>query len=173
MHRRRASVPRRNGEREHLPHALARDPEIARRRALAHPVPARQTDLAIQLHGVNPPALPATGKGRHTGRALLRRSGTVPPLPWSTFAPPFAPGEENRAQDRTSAAATRERHHRPEWRTLLRQGGLRRFARELAILVDDVAVAFLGIHLRNGCATHHARAENPGNSGSSPLAAGP
>ena len=62
-HRRRASVPRRNGEREHLPHALARDPEMARRRALAHPVPARQTNLAIQLHGVNPPTLPMTGKG--------------------------------------------------------------------------------------------------------------
>ncbi len=37
-------------ELEHLLHALARDPEMARRRALAHPVPARQTDLAIQLH---------------------------------------------------------------------------------------------------------------------------
>ena len=49
-HRRRAPVPRRNAEREHLPHALARDPEMARRRALAHRVPARQTDLAIQLH---------------------------------------------------------------------------------------------------------------------------
>ena len=36
---------------------------MARRRALAHPVPARQTDLAIQLHGVNPPALPIIGKG--------------------------------------------------------------------------------------------------------------
>ena len=65
---------------------------MARRRALAHPVSARQTDLAIQLHGVNPPALPATGKGRHTGRVLLRRDGTIPPLPWSSFAPPFASG---------------------------------------------------------------------------------
>ena len=36
---------------------------MARRRALAHPVPARQTHLAIQLHGVNPPTLPMTGKG--------------------------------------------------------------------------------------------------------------
>jgi len=83
-------MPRRNAELEHLPHALARDPEMARRRALAHPVPARQTNLAIQLHGVNPPALPVTGKGRHTGRDLLRRDGTIPPLPWSRFAPPFA-----------------------------------------------------------------------------------
>ena len=62
---------------------------MARGRALAHPVPARQTDLAIQLHGMNLPTLPVTGKGSQTGRVLLRRNGTVPPLPWSTFAPPL------------------------------------------------------------------------------------
>ena len=39
-HRRGASVSRRNGALEHLPHALARDPEMAHRRALALPVPA-------------------------------------------------------------------------------------------------------------------------------------
>ena len=69
---------------------------MARGRALAHPVPARQTDLAIQLHGMNLPTLPVTGKGSQSGRVLLRRSGTVPPLPWSTFAPPLtrdAPGK--------------------------------------------------------------------------------
>ena len=38
---------------------------------------------------MNPPTLPVTGKGSQTGRVLLRRSGTVPPLPWSTFAPPL------------------------------------------------------------------------------------
>ena len=27
---------------------------------------------------MNPPALPVTGKGRQTGRVLLRRSGTAP-----------------------------------------------------------------------------------------------
>ena len=31
-----------------------------------------------------------TGKGSQSGGVLLRRSGTVRPLPWSTFAPPFA-----------------------------------------------------------------------------------
>ena len=67
---------------------------MARGRALAHPVPARQTDLAIQLHGMNLPTLPVTGKGSQTGRVLLRRSGTVPPLPWSTFAPPLTLTEE-------------------------------------------------------------------------------
>ena len=41
---------------------------MARGRALAHPVPARQTDLAIQLHGMNLPTLPMTGKGSQNGR---------------------------------------------------------------------------------------------------------
>ena len=30
---------------------------------------------------MNLPTLPVTGKGSQTGRVLLRRSGTVPPLP--------------------------------------------------------------------------------------------
>ena len=38
---------------------------------------------------MNLPTLPVTGKGSQSGRVLLRRSGTVPPLPWSTFAPPL------------------------------------------------------------------------------------
>ena len=80
------------------------------RGALAHPVPARQTDLAIQLHGMNLPTLPVTGKGSQTGRVLLRRSGTVPPLPWSTFAPPLTAvkgGEkpDQRAEQNTATAA--------------------------------------------------------------------
>ena len=36
---------------------------MTRHRVLAHPGSARQTDLAIQLHGVNPLLLPVTGKG--------------------------------------------------------------------------------------------------------------
>ena len=35
-------------------------------------------------------ALPVAGNGR-TGRVLLCRSGTAPPPPWPTFAPPFPP----------------------------------------------------------------------------------
>ena len=36
-----------------------------------------------------------TGKGRHTGRVLLRRNGNIPPLPWlCSFDPPFASGTE-------------------------------------------------------------------------------
>ena len=85
----RAPIPWRHGILQHLPHALARDSEVLRRRALAQPLPARQAYLAIQLHGVNPPALPVTGKDR-SGRVLLRRGGTIPPPPWSCFTPPFA-----------------------------------------------------------------------------------
>ena len=72
-HRRRASVPRRNGELQHLPHARARDPEMARRRALAHPVPAGQTDLAIQ-----PPRCESSRPPR----------GRKGPPHWKSFAPP-------------------------------------------------------------------------------------
>ena len=57
-HRRRASIPRRDRELQRLLHALARDPEVARRLTRAHRVPARQADLAIQLHGVPPPPFP-------------------------------------------------------------------------------------------------------------------
>ena len=52
-------------------------------RVVDQPIPdaARRAGLylAIQLHGVNPSALPVAGKG-HTGRVLLRRGRTVPPL---------------------------------------------------------------------------------------------
>ena len=36
-------------------HALARNPEMTRRRTLAHPVPAGETDLPIQFHGMHAP----------------------------------------------------------------------------------------------------------------------
>ena len=62
---------------------------------------------------MNPPALPVVGKG-HTGRVLLRRGRTAPPLPWSTFAPPFPPEVDsltralNDAADRLKGSALRE-----------------------------------------------------------------
>ena len=58
-------------EAQHLLHALARDPEMTRRRALAHTVPTGETDLPIELHGENAPALPVARKGQ-SGRVLLR-----------------------------------------------------------------------------------------------------
>jgi hypothetical protein len=62
---------------------------MTRRRALAHPVPTGETNLPIELHRENAPALPAAGKGpkwpsftppaaslprRYRGRLLHRRS---------------------------------------------------------------------------------------------------
>ena len=64
-------VPRRHREAQHLLHALARDPEMTRRRALAHAVPTGETDLPIELHGEYAPALPVARKGQ-SGRVLLR-----------------------------------------------------------------------------------------------------
>jgi hypothetical protein len=56
-----------------------------------HPVPNGETDLQIQFHGENAPALPAARKGK-TGRVLLRlHSGTIPPPPWQIFPPPLSP----------------------------------------------------------------------------------
>ena len=49
--------------------------------------------------------LPVTGKGSQTGRVLLRRSGTVPPLPWSTFAPPLTQGGVGAKKRREALAA--------------------------------------------------------------------
>ena len=47
---------------------------------------------------MNLPTLPVTGKGSQTGRGLLRRSGTVPPLPWSTFCTAaYKPGARHQA----------------------------------------------------------------------------
>ena len=47
--------------------------------------------------------LPVTGKGSQIGRVLLRRNGTVPPLPWSTFALPFALRESRSGKRALSA----------------------------------------------------------------------
>ena len=69
--RRGPPISRRNRKAQHLPHALARDPKMARRRALAHAVPAGETHLPIKLHGEYAPALPVARKGQ-SGRVLLR-----------------------------------------------------------------------------------------------------
>ena len=47
------------------------------RLARAHPVPHGETDLQIQFHGENAPALPADRKGIN-GRVLLRRQRDYP-----------------------------------------------------------------------------------------------
>jgi hypothetical protein len=45
---------------------------MLRRSALRHPVPARQTDLQIKFHGIDPPALPHASQ-KDVGGRLLRR----------------------------------------------------------------------------------------------------
>ncbi|MCA8909464.1 MAG: dTDP-4-dehydrorhamnose 3,5-epimerase family protein [Rhodospirillaceae bacterium] len=55
---------------------------MTRRRALAHPISTRETDLPIKLHGEYAPALPAARKGQ-TGRDLLRPQ---PDYPTATVA---------------------------------------------------------------------------------------
>ena len=50
---------------------------MPRRRARAHPVPNGETNLQIQFHGENAPALPAARKGK-SGRVLLRRQRDYP-----------------------------------------------------------------------------------------------
>ena len=64
--RRTGAVRRYPGGTENASIFLTLSRETPKWRAAARsliPSPARQTDLAIQLHGVNPPALPIIGKG--------------------------------------------------------------------------------------------------------------
>src|SRR6185503_6916615 len=104
LDRRRPPIPRRYRKAQHLLHALARNPEVTCRLARTHPVPTGETNLQIQFHGENAPALPAARKGK-SGRVLLRRySGTIPPLPWMTFPPPFRQGLASRAVKSAYAA---------------------------------------------------------------------
>ena len=69
--RRGPPIPRRNREAQHLPHALARDPEMAAAARSLMPSRTGQTNLPIKLHGENAPALPVARKGQ-SGRLLLR-----------------------------------------------------------------------------------------------------
>ncbi len=71
LHRGRSPVSRRNGERHHLGYGVARNVEMPGGLSLAHPLGAGQSHLPIQVHGENPPALPAARKGK--GGRLLRR----------------------------------------------------------------------------------------------------
>ncbi|CUH40056.1 hypothetical protein JSE7799_02785 [Jannaschia seosinensis] len=71
LHGRRSPVSWRNRERQHLLNAVARNPEVMRRRPLAHALRTGQSHLTIQVHGENPPALPAAREGK--GGRLLRR----------------------------------------------------------------------------------------------------
>ena len=71
LHRGSPPVSGRNRERHHLRYAVARDVEMMRRLALAHPLGTGQSHSPIQVHGENPPTLPVARKGH--GGPLSRR----------------------------------------------------------------------------------------------------
>ena len=76
-------------------HLVGRSPsqtKIPCNRALAPTlIKMRTTNLQINFHGVNPPALPAQQFRQKVDDFYAARSGTIPALPWSNFAPPYTP----------------------------------------------------------------------------------
>ena len=85
LDRRRPPIPRRYRKTQHLLHALARNPKVTRRLARTHPVPYGETNLQIQFHGENAPALPDARKGK-SGRVLLRRKRDYPAATVADFS---------------------------------------------------------------------------------------
>ena len=83
--RRRPPIPRRNRKPHHLLHALARYPKMPSRCPLAHAIPAGKTNLPINLHGENTPALPAPRKGQ-SGRVLIRQQRDYPAATVADFS---------------------------------------------------------------------------------------
>ena len=71
LHGGSSPVSWRNRERHHLADAVTRDVEMPRRLSLTHALRTGQSNLTIQVHGENPPTLPAARKGK--GGRLLRR----------------------------------------------------------------------------------------------------
>ena len=71
FHRGRSPVSRGNRKRHHLGYGVARNVEMPGGLSLAHPLGTGQSHLPIQVHGENPPTLPAARKGK--GGRLLRR----------------------------------------------------------------------------------------------------
>ena len=85
LDRHRPPIPRRYRKAQHLLHALARNPKMTCRLARTHPVPKGETNLQIQFHGENPPALPAARKGK-SGRVLLRPQRDYPAATVADFS---------------------------------------------------------------------------------------
>jgi len=85
LDRRRPPIPWRYRKAQHLLHALARNPKMTCRLARTHPVPTGETDLQIQFHGENAPALPAERKGK-SGRVLLRQQRDYPAATVADFS---------------------------------------------------------------------------------------
>ncbi|MEP3329695.1 hypothetical protein, partial [Sedimentitalea sp.] len=47
--------------------------------------------FSIQIHGEDPPTLPPSKERAKMDDFYAARSRIIPPLPWSTFSPPFSP----------------------------------------------------------------------------------
>ncbi|MEP3332400.1 hypothetical protein, partial [Sedimentitalea sp.] len=47
-------------------------------------------NFSIQIHGEDPPTLPPSKERAKMDDFYAARSRIIPPLPWSTFSPPFS-----------------------------------------------------------------------------------
>lgn len=118
--RRRPPITSWDRERQNLPNAVTRYSEMPGCFSLAHALCARQPNLAIQIHGEDsrPPTVKQT-------RAKIddfcaARSRFMPPLPWSTFSPPFSPTTEPCDHSKQLRFLCQERcvrRFRPIWRS--------------------------------------------------------
>jgi len=92
LDRRSTSVPGRFRIRQHLRDTVPADPKIP-----SYPTPAQTvlkvsvTDLQIQIHGEYPQTLPKIERAK-VADFYAARDNTMPPLPWSSIAPPFTCG---------------------------------------------------------------------------------
>ena len=86
LHRGRPPVAGRNREGQHLTHAVARDAKVPGRLSLAHALRAGQTNLAIHVHGDDPPALPSNCRKDKGGRLLRRPQRGQPAAPVADFS---------------------------------------------------------------------------------------
>jgi len=82
-------VSRWNRMPQHLRDRLAVNPEVARRRALAHPNDmVRPAYPAVQIHGIHLPAFSSFASGAKCG-ILLRDGQDIRPIPLSSLSPGF------------------------------------------------------------------------------------
>ncbi len=85
------AISRRNCVFQHLRNRLAVDPEMARRRALAHCFDMAHTpNAAVHIHSVHLPALNSFVSGSRCG-LFLRDSQNIRPIPLSILSPGFTP----------------------------------------------------------------------------------
>ena len=88
--RRRSPISGRLRIRQHLRNTVPADPKIPGNPAPAQPfLKVSVTHLQIQIHGEYPQALPKSERAK-VDDFYAARDSTVPPLPWTSIAPPFS-----------------------------------------------------------------------------------